>query len=120
MIELEEKVSKEQRAVDPQEPIIELVVNIPPPPRRSSRVSHPPERYMGMLIKDVGEIFLMRDKGHGNDLNTFDEVISDDAMKSEIDSMDSNKVWILVDPSEGIESIRCKWIYKKKYMQMVR
>ena len=36
------------------------------------------------------------------------------AMKSEIDSIHSNNVWTLVDPLEGILSIRYKWIYKKK------
>ncbi|WRX23199.1 Reverse transcriptase [Theobroma cacao] len=35
-------------------------------------------------------------------------------MKSELDSMDYNKVWTLVDPSEGIKPIGCKWIYKRK------
>ena len=35
-------------------------------------------------------------------------------MKLEIDSKHSNQVWTLVDPSEGIVSIGCKWIYKKK------
>ena len=51
----------------------------------------------------------MRDRGHGDDSNTFDETLSDidlkkwlDAMKSEIDSMHSNQVWTLVDPPEGI------------------
>ena len=59
----------------------------------------------------------MGDRGHGDDPNIFDEVMSDidfekwlDTMKSEIDSMHSNQV----DPSEGIISIGCKWIYKKK------
>ena len=63
----------------------------------------------------------MGDKGYGDDSNTFDEMMSDidsekqlDAMKSEIDSMHSNQVWILVDPSEGIVPIGCKWIYKRK------
>ena len=37
-----------------------------------------------------------------------------DAMKSEIDSMHSNEVWTLMDPSEGFIPIGCKWIYKKK------
>ena len=37
-----------------------------------------------------------------------------DAMKSEIDSMHSNQVWILVDPSKGIVPIGYKWIYKRK------
>ena len=35
-------------------------------------------------------------------------------MKSEINSMYSNQIWILVDPLEGIVLIRCKWIYKRK------
>ena len=37
-----------------------------------------------------------------------------DAMKSEIDSMNSNQIWSLVDPSESIIPIGCKWIYKSK------
>ncbi|XP_077227040.1 putative mitochondrial protein AtMg00820 [Tasmannia lanceolata] len=37
-----------------------------------------------------------------------------DAVKSEMDSMYSNKVWTLVDPPEGIEPIGCKWIFKRK------
>ena len=35
-------------------------------------------------------------------------------MKSEMDSMYSNKVWSLVDAPEGVTLIGCKWIYKKK------
>ena len=63
----------------------------------------------------------MGDKDHGNDPNTFDEIVSDinfkkwlDVMKSEIESMHLNQVWILVEPPEGIVPIGCKWIYKIK------
>ena len=28
--------------------------------------------------------------------------------------MDSNKVWLLVDPPDGVKPIGCKWVYKKK------
>jgi hypothetical protein len=35
-------------------------------------------------------------------------------MRSEIDSMDDNQVWNLVDPPDGVKPIECKWIYKKK------
>ena len=36
-------------------------------------------------------------------------------MKSEMDSMYSNKVWDLVEPPvDGVKPIGCKWIYKKK------
>ena len=52
---------------------------------------------MDILTEEVKELFLMRDKDHGDDPNTFDEMMSDinfekwlDAMKSEIDSMHSN------------------------------
>ena len=74
-----------------------------------------------MLTEKVKEIFLMEDKGHEDDPNTFDEAMFDidfkkwlDAMKLEIDSMHSNQVWTLVDPPEGIVPIGCKWIYKRK------
>ena len=35
-------------------------------------------------------------------------------MKSEMESIKINNVWALVDPPEGIKSIGCKWIFKKK------
>ena len=52
-----------------------------------------------MLIEKVKKIFFVRDRGHGDNLNTFDEAMSDinfkkwlDVMKSEIYSMYSNQV----------------------------
>ena len=77
-MELEEKISKEPRAIDSQEPIVhEPIVDVPLPPHRSSRISRPPERYMDMLTEEVKKIFFMEDRGHGDDPNTFDEVMSD-------------------------------------------
>ena len=77
LVKLEKKVSDKQRAIDPQEPIIhEPVVDVPPSPRRSSRVSRPSERHMGMLTEKVKKIFLMRDKSHGDDLNILGKVMS--------------------------------------------
>ncbi|KAK8636446.1 hypothetical protein V6N13_124192 [Hibiscus sabdariffa] len=35
-------------------------------------------------------------------------------MRSEMDSMSDNQVWILVEPPEGIKPIGCKWVFKKK------
>ena len=35
-------------------------------------------------------------------------------MKSEMESMEINNVWTLVDPPEGVKSIGCKWIFKRK------
>ena len=37
-----------------------------------------------------------------------------DVMKSEIESMKENQVWNLIDPSVGVRTIECKWIYKEK------
>ena len=78
--------------------------------RRSERVRRAPDR-----------LFLVDEVDQGSDPRNFIEDVSDidsghwlDAMKSEMDSMYSNKVWTLVDPPEGIVPIGCKWIYKRK------
>ena len=35
-------------------------------------------------------------------------------MRSEMESMEINSVWTLVDPPKGIKPIGCKWIFKRK------
>ena len=35
-------------------------------------------------------------------------------MKSEMESIEINSVWTLVDSSKEIKSIECKWIFKRK------
>ena len=35
-------------------------------------------------------------------------------MKTEMESMYSNQVWLLTDSPDGIKSIGCKWVYKRK------
>ena len=35
-------------------------------------------------------------------------------MRSGMESMYVNQVWTLVDPSEGVKSIGCKWVFRKK------
>ena len=35
-------------------------------------------------------------------------------MKSEIESIKINDVWILMDPPEGVKLTGCKWIFKRK------
>ena len=37
-----------------------------------------------------------------------------EAMRAEMDSMETNGVWTLVDPPSGVKAIGCKWIYKRK------
>ena len=36
------------------------------------------------------------------------------AMKEEINSMASNRVWDLVELPDGINAIGCKWVFKTK------
>jgi hypothetical protein len=36
------------------------------------------------------------------------------AMESEIQSMNDNQAWNLVDPIDGVRPIGCKWVFKKK------
>ena len=43
-----------------------------------------------------------------------DSVKWQEAMESEIVSMKENQVWNLIDPPDGVKTIECKWIYKKK------
>ena len=35
-------------------------------------------------------------------------------MKIEIESMYSNQVWTLLETSNGVKPIGCKWVYKRK------
>ena len=35
-------------------------------------------------------------------------------MKTEMESMYSNQVWLLVDLPDGVKPIGCKWVYKRK------
>ena len=37
-----------------------------------------------------------------------------EVMKSEMDVMYTKQVWTLVDAPEGVTSIECKWVFKKK------
>ncbi|KAL0394630.1 UNVERIFIED_CONTAM: hypothetical protein Slati_4429200 [Sesamum latifolium] len=73
--------------------------------RRSTREFRTPERY-----RFVGWTSQL-----DNDPKTYGEAISNidsdkwlEAMKSKMDSMGSNQVWILVDPSKGVRPVRCK------------
>ena len=72
---------------------------IPSPPHRSSRISHPPKRYLDILTENLEEAFLMGDRGIRNDPKIYNEVMLEvdserwmEAIKSEIDSLHSNQV----------------------------
>ena len=81
-----------------------------PAPRRSTRPRQMPERF--------GHEVLLLDN---NEPSTYTEaMVSPDsekwleAMKSEMKSMHDNQVWNLIDPPDGVKTIECKWIFKKK------
>ena len=83
---------------------------------RTSRIRTNPKRY-GFLISEQKDVLLIKN----DEPTTYEESLirseSDKwliVMKSEMDSMYTNQVWTLVDPSEGIKPIGCKWIFKKK------
>ncbi|KAA0025345.1 gag/pol protein [Cucumis melo var. makuwa] len=84
--------------------------------RRSGRVVHQPNRYSGLseshvVIPDDGIEDPITYKQVMNDINR-DQWIK--AMNLEIESMFFNSVWTLVDQSNNVKSIGCKWIYKRK------
>lgn len=84
--------------------------------RRSDRIRYEPERY-GFLMNNDHDVLLM---DHGDPTTYQDAMLDPDsdkwleAMKSEIQSMYDNQVWNLVDPPDGVKTIGCKWVFKKK------
>jgi hypothetical protein len=63
----------------------------------------------------------MYDIGKADDSNSFREAVSCEnsakwveAMEEELMSMSSNDVWDLVDISNGVKPVGCKWVYKTK------
>ena len=101
-IMLDEESFKEAQQIDqmnidqPEEPIpIENVIT--PTPRKSSRVSHPPERYD--LLHNMQELHVHEKSIHVDDPTTYKEALYDkdssrwlDAMKIKMDSMYVNQV----------------------------
>lgn len=87
------------------EQIEEPVAREPPPPRRSERLRNARE----LLLLDNDEPATYAEAMMDPDSEKWQS-----AMRSEIDSMKDNQVWNLVDPPDGVRTIECKWIYKKK------
>ena len=69
----------------------------------------------------LGEAFEAVFKNLESDPTSFEKAMADSdsshwvkAMKTEMESMDSNQVWELVEPQANIKPIGCKWVYKRK------
>ena len=59
--------------------------------------------------------------GAKNDPETFSQAMNSkesnswyNAMKEEMNSMASNRVWDLVELPDGVKAIGCKWVFKTK------
>jgi Reverse transcriptase (RNA-dependent DNA polymerase) len=75
--------------------------------RRSSRSSHPPERWLGLHQGSTPLTYMEA-------MARPDSVEWLGAMRSEIQSMYDNQVWNLVDFPEGAHPIENKWVFKRK------
>ena len=96
-------------------PIVE-VQPLYTPLRRSSRVHKVPLRYEFIIENDNTSHIIEND-----DHTIYSEAImssnSDkwlNAMKSEMDFMYTNQVWTLIDASQSVTPIGCKWVLKKR------
>ena len=84
-------------------------------PRRSGRVVHQPDRYLGLIETQV----VIPDDGIEDPL-TYKQAMKDvdrdqwiKAMDLEMESMYFNSFWTLVDQPNDVKPIGCKWIYKR-------
>ena len=107
-----QEVENEDQGPNPQEFVEETPEPQAQVPRRSTRESRPPERWLGLHEVTVLDT---------EDPLTYTEAMARPdsaewlgAMKSEIQSMYDNQVWYLVDPPSGVKPIENKWVFKRK------
>ena len=80
--------------------------------RRSSRIPCQPDRNYDFLVQDGDPIEL--DENNEDPISYMDAMQRSDsekwlgAMKSEMESMEFNSVWTLVDPLDGTKPVGCK------------
>lgn len=77
--------------------------------RRSSKASRPPERYgltRTSLMTTLSSVFI---------LSSYLQAVQHDSwnqeMKEELDALDQNHTWDIVDCPSTVKPIGCKWIY---------
>ena len=98
-----------------QQVIIEPT-QVPQGPRRSDRTRQIPMRY-GFLITDDNDVLIVDQSeptSYQEAINSPDSEKWLEAMKSEMQSMYDNQEWTLIDPTDGLKTIGCKWVFKKK------
>ena len=119
-------VSNDENNEDAQQPQIVIDEQNNEPVRRSQRVrkSAIPSDYVTYMNEEVNEP--MSEKVNepilDNDPISFKEAMKSEhssewlkAMKDEMKSMSTNKVWDLVEIPEGAKTVGCKWVYKTKH-----
>ena len=83
-------------------------------PRRSQRISHPPERFVPsvdfVLLTDSGEPSCYKEAMLADDHAKWEL-----AMKSELSSIEKNGTWDLVPLPKDKKALPCKWVYKQKF-----
>ncbi|MCO5583739.1 hypothetical protein L7F22_037653 [Adiantum nelumboides] len=82
--------------------------------RRSTRLSHAPERFQPgldyVLVTDCGEPSCYKEA-----IQMDDSVKWEQAMQSEYNSIIANETWELTELPQSKQALPCKWVYKKKY-----
>ncbi|KAL0347851.1 UNVERIFIED_CONTAM: Retrovirus-related Pol polyprotein from transposon TNT 1-94 [Sesamum calycinum] len=73
--------------------------------------SLPLSKYKSEAFEKFKEFRLEVENQTGTRSKRFNQI--EVAMRFEMESMSSNKVWTLVDLPKGFKSIRCKWVYKR-------
>jgi hypothetical protein len=91
-----------------------------PAPHRSIRAHHATKKFTLITIEQRDILLLDNDEPM-----TYTEAIMGPnsekwlgAMESEIESMNDNQVWNLVDPIDGVRPIGYKWFSRKKRTRM--
>ena len=79
-------------------------------PRRSKRLSQPPERCSsGIFFTNAGELMSYEEASAYTDSATWHL-----AMESEMHSIYANKTWDLVELPKNRRGLPCKWVYRLK------
>ena len=103
-----EEIRSEPVRNDPAQGVEPDVVPKPavaPQPRKSAR------------LRSVRDVLLLDSDGpvtYAEAMSRSESESWQEAMGSELKSMDENQVWNLIDPPFGVKAIECKWVFKKK------